>query len=46
MQALADARASTIQQRKKGSQTHSKDKHTGQERVKTKQFTFGSFRNL
>jgi hypothetical protein len=46
MRALADARASAVQQRKERSQTHSKEKHTGQAKAKTKEFTFRSFCNL
>jgi hypothetical protein len=46
MWALADARASAVQQRKERSQTRSKEKHTGQATAKTKQFTFESFCNL
>jgi hypothetical protein len=46
MRALADARASAVQQRKERSQKHSKEKYIGQAGAKTKQFTFGSFCNL
>jgi hypothetical protein len=46
MRALAEARASAVQQRKERSQTHSKEKHTEQAKAKTTEFTFGSFSNL
>jgi hypothetical protein len=47
MWALADARASAVQQRKEISQIHSKEKHTGQAKAKTEDLpskAFATFR--
>jgi hypothetical protein len=47
MRALADARASTFQQRKERSQTNSKKKHTGQAKTRQKYLpseAFATFR--
>jgi hypothetical protein len=46
MRTLADARASTFQQRKKRSQINNKKEAYRTSKNKTKEFTFGSFCHL
>jgi hypothetical protein len=46
IRALADARASILEQRKKRSQVNSKKESYRTSKDKTKEFTFGSFRHL